>query len=149
MAGEPLRCPTVPTTPFPHCEVAPTSRTPADTEHMFLKNCPTKMSTLHYVIRCIFENKCAGEPLRCPTVPTTPFPQCEVAPTSGTPADTVHIFLKNCPPKSQLYIMLYGVFLKINARVNPYGVPWLQRHHSHNVSLCPLQGHPPTRNKYF
>ena len=90
----PMRCPTVPTTPFPHCEVVPISRTPADTEHRILKTRPTKMLTLHYVIRCIFENKCAGEPLRCPTVPTTPFPQCEVAPTSRTFADGNHTFHK-------------------------------------------------------
>ena len=98
-AGEPLRCPTVPTTPFPHAEVVPTSRTPADTVHIFLKNRPTKMSTLHYVIRCFFENKCAGEPLRCPTVPTTPFPQIEVVPTSRILTDTEHIILKKPPTK--------------------------------------------------
>ena len=106
-AGEPPRCPTVQTTAFPRCEVVPTARTPADTEHVISKNRPTKMLPLHYVIRCIFENKCAGEPLRCPTVPKTPFPQCEVVPTSRTPADTVHIFLKNCPTK--MSTLHYGI----------------------------------------
>ena len=147
--GEPLRCPTVPTTPFPQCEVVPTSRTPTDTEHIFLKSCPTKMLTLHYVIRCIFENKWAGEPPRCPTVPMTPFPQCEVVPTSRTPADTEHIILKTRTPKCQLYIMLYGAYLKMNARVNHCGDPRFHRPQSQNVRLCPLQKHPLTRNTQF
>ena len=142
-AGGPQRCPTVPTTPFPQCEVAPTSRTPTETVHIILKNRPTKMLTLRHVILCIFENKCAGEPLRCPTVPATPFPQCEVAPTSRT-RNTY--FGKTAPPKCQLSIMLYGAFLKINARVSPCGVQRFQRHHSQNVRLRPLREHPPTRN---
>ena len=61
--------------------------------HKF-KNPPTKMLTLHYVIRCIFKNECADEPLRCPTVPTTLFPQCEVVPTWRTLDKETHKFKK-------------------------------------------------------
>ena len=98
-ASEPLRCPTVPATPFPQCEVVPTSRTPADTVHIFLKNWRNKMSTLYYVIRLISTNEYAREPLRCPTVPTTPSRPCEVAPTSGILRHKKHVFSKIGPSK--------------------------------------------------
>ena len=98
-ALEPLRCPTVPTTPSRPCEVVPTSRTLADTEHIISKKSPTKMLTLCYVIRCIFTEECDVEPLRCPTVPTTPSRPCEVVPTSRTLADTEHINSKYCQQK--------------------------------------------------
>ena len=83
-AREPLRCPTVPTTPSRPCEVVPTSRTLAYTENIISKKSPIKMITLCYVIRCISTNECEGEPLRCPTVPTTPSIPCEVVSTSRT-----------------------------------------------------------------
>ena len=97
--GEPLRCPTVPTTPSRPCEVVPTSRTLADTGHIISKKPPTKMVTLCYVIRCISTNECEGEPLRCPTGTTTPSRPCEVVPTSRTLADTEHIISKKPPAK--------------------------------------------------
>ena len=115
-----------------------------------LKNRPTKTSTLHYGILCIFKNKCSGEPLQYPTVPATPFPQCEVAPTSRTPTDTEHMILKKPPTKmSTLHYVIRRIFENECARVSPYGVPRFQRHHSHNVRLCPLREHPPTRSTYF
>ena len=64
--------------------------------HIFKKP-STKMLTLCYVLRCIFENECEGEPLRCLTVPATPSIPCEVAPTSRTLAYTEHIISKNRP----------------------------------------------------
>ena len=97
--GEPLRCPTVPTTPFRPCEVVPTSRTLAYTEHIISKKPPTKMVTLCYFIRCISTNECEGEPLRYPTVSTTPSRPREVVPTSRTLADTEHINSKKSPPR--------------------------------------------------
>ena len=105
--GEPLRCPTVPTTPSRLCDVVPTSRTLAYTGHITSKKPSTKMLTLCYVIRCIFKNECAGEPLRCPTVPTAPSRSCEVVPTSRTLRDTEHINSKKSPTK--MLVLCYGI----------------------------------------
>ena len=139
--GEPLWCPTVPTTPSRPCEVVPTSRTLAYTETV-----PTKMLTLCYVIWCISTNECEGKPLRCPTVPTTPSRPCEDVPTSRTLADTEHIISKNRPQKCCFCAILPGAFPQMNARVNPYGVPRFQRHHPDHVRLCPVREHSRTRS---
>ena len=106
------------------------------------------MLTLCYVIHYISTNECEGEPLRCPTVPTTPSRPCEVVPTSRTLADTEHIISKTAPQKCLLCAMLYGAFLQMNARVNPYAVPWFQRHHPDHVRLCQTS-RTPRHKKYI
>ena len=98
-AREPLRCPMIPMTPHSPCEVVPTSRTPRHKKYIISKIRPTKMVTLHYVIRCIFTNEYAREPLRCPMIPMTPHWPCEVVPTSRIPRHKKYIISKIRPTK--------------------------------------------------
>ena len=72
--------------------------------HKFKKP-PTKMLTLCYVKGCISTNECEGEPLRCPTVPTTPSRPCEVVPTSRTLAYTGHIISKKTARKNVDFVL--------------------------------------------
>ena len=109
--GEPLRCPTVPTTPSRPCEVVPTSRTPRHNKHIISKIGPSKMLTLHHVIRRISTNECAREPQRCPRNPMTPHSPYEVVPTSRTPRHKKHIISKIRPVKNVNLVLCYAVHL--------------------------------------
>ena len=113
----PLGCSTSPKTPLLPYEVAPTSRTFADGNHIFPKKTPSKNRQFHHDKRYTLENECSVAPLGWSTSPKTPLLPYEVAPTSRTFADGNHTFLKKKhPQKIGISPMINGVFWKMNAQ---------------------------------